>query len=41
MAEEIDQPEKDIPKAIIGALLAIGVVVSYGAQYDFSGAQVA
>jgi amino acid transporter len=31
MAEEIDQPEKNIPKAIIGALLAIGVVVSYSA----------
>lgn len=29
MAEEIEEPEKNIPKAIIGALIAIGVVVSY------------
>lgn len=29
MAEEIEEPEKNIPKAIIGALVAIGVVVSY------------
>ncbi|MCI1025391.1 amino acid permease [Pseudomonas putida] len=29
MAEEIEHPEKNIPKAIIGALLAIGIVVSY------------
>lgn len=29
MAEEIEQPEKNLPKAIVGALLAIGVVVSY------------
>lgn len=29
MAEEVEQPERNIPKAIIGALLAIGIVVSY------------
>ncbi|AUF96839.1 amino acid transporter [Pseudomonas sp. 02C 26] len=29
MAEEVEQPEKNIPKAIIGALLAIGIIVSY------------
>ncbi|MFF7061391.1 amino acid permease [Pseudomonas sp. NPDC008258] len=29
MAEEIEEPEKNIPRAITGALFAIGLVVSY------------
>ncbi|MFF7066066.1 amino acid permease [Pseudomonas sp. NPDC008258] len=31
MAEEIEDPERNLPKAIIGALIGIGVVVSYSA----------
>jgi amino acid transporter len=31
MAEEIEDPERNLPKAIIGALLGIGIVVSYSA----------